>query len=49
MPAHTYHHQKQAIIPAQQAEVFAYLDDQTRLAVPYGKAVDDDAGSPDDL
>ena len=32
MPARTYHHQKEAIIPAPQAEVFAYLDDQTRLA-----------------
>ena len=32
MQARTYHHQKQAIIPASQAEVFAYLDDQTRLA-----------------
>ena len=32
MQARTYHHQKEAIIPAPQAEVFAYLDDQTRLA-----------------
>lgn len=32
MRAHTYHHQKEAVIPAPQAEVFAYLDDQTRLA-----------------
>ena len=32
MQARTYHHQKQAIIPASLAEVFAYLDDQTRLA-----------------
>ena len=32
MQAHSYHHQKEAIIPALQAEVFAYLDDQTRLA-----------------
>ena len=32
MQARTYHHQKQAIIAASQAEVFAYLDDQTRLA-----------------
>ena len=32
MQARSYHHQKQVIIPASQAEVFAYLDDQTRLA-----------------
>ena len=32
MNALTYHHQKEAIIPALQAEFFAYLDDQTRLA-----------------
>ena len=32
MQARIYHHQKQAIIAASQAEVFAYLDDQTRLA-----------------
>ena len=32
MQARTRHHHKQAIIPAPQAEVFAYLDDQTRLA-----------------
>ena len=32
MQARTYHHQKQAIIPESQAEVFTYLDDQTRLA-----------------
>ena len=32
MQDHIYHHQKEAIIPAPQAEVFAYLDDQTRLA-----------------
>ena len=32
MQTHNYHQQKQAIIPASQAEVFAYLDDQTRLA-----------------
>ena len=32
MQARTYHHQKQVIIPASQAEVFAYLDDHTRLA-----------------
>ena len=32
MQVRTYHHQKEAIIPALQAEVFAYLDDQTRLA-----------------
>ena len=32
MQAHIYHRQKQAIIAASQAEVFAYLDDQTRLA-----------------
>ena len=32
MQTHNYHQQKQAIIPAPQAEVFAYLDDQTRLA-----------------
>ena len=32
MQAQTYHHQKEVIIPAPQAEVFAYLDDQTRLA-----------------
>ena len=31
MQARTYHHQKEAIIPVPQAEVFAYLDDQTRL------------------
>ncbi len=32
MQARNYHHQKEVIIPASQAEVFAYLDDQTRLA-----------------
>ena len=32
MQARTCHHEKEAIIPASQAEVFAYLDDHTRLA-----------------
>ena len=32
MQARIYHHQKEAIIAASRAEVFAYLDDQTRLA-----------------
>ena len=32
MQTQIYHHRKQAIIAAPQAEVFAYLDDQTRLA-----------------
>ena len=32
MQTHNYHHQKQAIFAASQAEVFAYLDDHTRLA-----------------
>ncbi len=32
MPARSYLHHKEAIILAPQAEVFAYLDDQTRLA-----------------
>ena len=32
MQARVYHHQKEAIIAASRAEVFAYLDDQTRLA-----------------
>ena len=32
MQARTYHHQKEADIQAPQAEVFACLDDQTRLA-----------------
>ena len=37
MQAHTYHHQKQAIIAASQAGVFADLDDQTRRAAPMEK------------
>ena len=37
MQARIYHHQKEAIIAASQAEVFAYLDDQTRLAAPMEK------------
>ncbi len=32
MKTQTRHHQKEAIISAPQAEVFAYLDDQSRLA-----------------
>ena len=32
MQPNTYHDQSEAIIKASQAEVFAYLDDQTRLA-----------------
>lgn len=32
MQENTYHDQKEAIIPAPRAEVFAYLDDPTRLA-----------------
>lgn len=32
MQSRTHQHQQEAIIPASQAEVFAYLDDQTRLA-----------------
>ena len=32
MQPNTYHDQAEAIIKASQAEVFAYLDDQTRLA-----------------
>ena len=32
MQPNTYHDQSEAIIKAPQAEVFAYLDDQTRLA-----------------
>ena len=32
MQIRAYHHEKEAIIPAPQSEVFAYLDDQTRLA-----------------
>ena len=32
MQTRIYHHQKEAIIPAPQAAVFAYPDDPTRLA-----------------
>ena len=32
MPEYTYHDHVEAIIPASQAEVFAHLDDHTRLA-----------------
>lgn len=37
MQPNTYHDHAEAIITASQAEVFAYLDDQTRLAAHMGK------------
>ncbi len=37
MPPKTHHDQSQAIVSGSQSEVFAYLDDQTRLAAHMGK------------
>ncbi|MDZ4095378.1 MAG: hypothetical protein U1D35_10800 [Paracoccaceae bacterium] len=37
MPPMTHHDQSQAIVSGSQSEVFAYLDDQTRLAAHMGK------------
>lgn len=37
MQENTYHDQAEAIIPASQPEVFAYMDDQTHLAAHMGK------------
>ncbi len=37
MPPMTHHDQSQAIVSGSQSDVFAYLDDQTRLAAHMGK------------